>query len=219
MGVRQLKVKIFNDIKESTLELGVATDATVETVVGQVRAHKGWPSSQNVRLLCAGQELFLDDRISKASSNVLHCIATETAACRASCKQTSKGQHQQHTPPVDWLEVVNPSMVLMWIFGSILAVLWLLLMFCAHMFDKTSVVMLCMMTIVFLIPCVLSYVPWLQALSTLGGGSGSSLTPARQQMYHQYTQQTAQRPAGLSSPAIPPRPAPHVQNATRGHSD
>ncbi len=34
----------------------------------------------------------------------------------------------------------------------------------AHMFDRTSVVMLVMMTVAFLIPCVLSYLPWLGAL-------------------------------------------------------
>ncbi|GIL47072.1 hypothetical protein Vafri_3897 [Volvox africanus] len=62
-------------------------------------------------------------------------------------------------PPVDWLDVVDPGTVLMWIFGSILALLWLLFMFYANMFDKTSVVMLVMMTVAFLIPCLLSYLP------------------------------------------------------------
>jgi uncharacterized membrane protein len=42
------------------------------------------------------------------------------------------------------------------------------------MFDRTSVIMLCMMTIAFLIPCVLSYVP---ALRMLQGPGFSSLAP------------------------------------------
>jgi hypothetical protein len=58
----------------------------------------------------------------------------------------------------------------------------LLLLPAAHMFDKTSVVMLCMMTIAFLIPCVISYVPWLRMLST-----PPSLPPQRQQQQQYYS--------------------------------
>jgi hypothetical protein len=53
------------------------------------------------------------------------------------------------------------------------------------MFDKTSVVMLCMMTFAFLIPCALSYMPGLSFLNTYSyapasaGGQGAG-APAGQ---------------------------------------
>jgi hypothetical protein len=101
------------------------------------------------------------------------------------------------------------------------------------MFDKTSVVMLCLMTIAFLIPCVLSYVPCLRMLN----GPISHLPPARQPLYYYAapdaaipginSQQQASQPWDVCSHAaahtarwgdpaystqIPPRPAPQVRH-------
>jgi hypothetical protein len=94
----------------------------------------------------------------------------------------------------------------------------------AHMFDRTSVIMLCMMTIAFLIPCVLSYVP---ALRMLQGSSGfSSLTPGRSTSRPQH--RAAYSPSAVAAGGtwaaystgstytgvIPPRPAARVRPGT-----
>jgi hypothetical protein len=103
--------------------------------------------------------------------------------------------------------------------------LMLLLFLAAHMFDKTSVVMLCMMTIAFLIPCVLSYVPCLRMLS-----APPSLPPSRQQQYYYSSLQHSSSQAYASAysthtssssygaqhaaaygTAVPPRPAARVR--------
>lgn len=92
----------------------------------------------------------------------------------------------------------------------------------AHMFDRTSVIMLCMMTIAFLIPCVLSYVP---ALRMLQGPGFSSMTPRPSSSFDlrgSYSPTTtaaagsggtwASYSTGSSyTGAIPPRPAARVR--------
>lgn len=94
------------------------------------------------------------------------------------------------------------------------------------MFDRTSVIMLCMMTIAFLIPCVLSYVP---ALRMLQGPGFSSLTPRHSSSGGSYEHRPAYSPtpaagSGQSWPSystgssytgsIPPRPAARVRPGT-----
>lgn len=92
----------------------------------------------------------------------------------------------------------------------------------AHMFDKTSVVMLCMMTIAFLIPCVLSYVP---ALRMLQGPGFNSLGPTGPRHSSGYDARgpvsggaaaaagawPAYSTGGSYTGAIPPRPAARVR--------
>jgi hypothetical protein len=86
------------------------------------------------------------------------------------------------------------------------------------MFDKTSVVMLCMMTFAFLIPCALSYMPGLSFLHTY------SYAPASAAQQQQAGQQRAHDPATAHATAlqqrqmqqrsgIPPRPPARVQPA------
>lgn len=230
MGSGELRVK-FSDESEQTV--AVAPEDTFEDVARRVRSSKGWSDTQNVRFICSGQEMYMQDSVSRASGCVLHCIATDMAHRYTSAKQAYKASEQQHAPAVDWLEVVDPGTVLMWIFGSILALLWLLFVFYAHMFDKTSVVMLCMMTIAFLIPCVLSYVPWLRMLNT----PIHTIPPARQQMYYYDDGRgraqfgpASYAPAGSAAAGgaaggwssygagIPPRPAARVRGPGSGNS-
>lgn len=86
--------------------------------------------------------------------------------------------------------------------------------------------MLCMMTIAFLIPCVLSYVP---ALRMLQGPGFSSLTPRHSSSGGSYEHRPAYSPtpaagSGQSWPSystgssytgsIPPRPAARVRPGT-----
>ncbi|GLC45030.1 hypothetical protein PLESTM_001679100 [Pleodorina starrii] len=116
-------------------------------------------------------------------------------------------------PPVDWLDVVDPGTVLMWIFGSILALLWLLFSLYSNMFDKTSVVMLIMMTVAFLIPCLLSYLPCPMFLQPQPSRPASG----PYNMYDPATGRSTAVPANATwqrhpyDGDIPPRPAARVR--------
>ncbi|KAF6263480.1 hypothetical protein COO60DRAFT_1489890 [Scenedesmus sp. NREL 46B-D3] len=216
----------FSDERE--VQVTVGASATFEEVAVKVRSARGWDNQQNVRFICSGQEMYMQDSVSRACCSVLHCIASD-AASRHSCARQAGLKSDAHAQSVDWLEIVDPGIVLMWIFGSILGLLWLLFVFYAHMFDKTSVAMLCMMTVAFLIPCVLSYVPWLRMLT-----ASPSMPVPRQQQQQQYyyssTPETGDRQfagtsaahrgsgygAGLQGAAAygasaPPRPAARVR--------
>lgn len=219
----------FSDEQEVQVEVGAS--ATFEDVAVQVRSARGWEEQQNVRFICSGQEMYMQDSVSRACCSVLHCIASDTASRYTSARQAGCKADAQ-VQAVDWLEVVDPGTVLMWIFGSILALLWLLFVFYAHMFDRTSVVMLCMMTVAFLIPCVLSYVPCLRMLNA----AAHSIPPARQQQQQQhyssslrsssqpyvdtYTMRSSSSSSGAGygfhgaaayGTAVPPRPAARVR--------
>ncbi len=78
----------------------------------------------------------------------------------------------------------------------------------AHMFDRTSVVMLCMMTVAFLIPCALSYVPWPFLQPQLARPYASHADPALGRSTAVHTPSAAQRHAYAGD--IPPRPAARV---------
>lgn len=219
-----LRVKVGG--REEVLVLQVHPSDTMQDVAQQVRKSQEWPAQQHVRFISSGQELFLDDSVAKALGSVLHCIASQGPAVKlATTGKTCHGQKGvQQSPASDWLEMVDPGTVLMWIFGSILALLWLLFVCVAHMFDRTSVIMLCMMTIAFLIPCVLSYIP---ALRMLQGSSGfSSLTPGRSTHHQQHRAAYSPSAAAAGGPwaaystgstytgVIPPRPAARVRPGT-----
>lgn len=159
------KVKLISNA-DVDFEVGVPAGATVQVLIDEVRRAKEVPAHRWVRVICAGKELFWDDPVAKATGRVLHCTLCDAQPQRPlpqpkmMAPLPAQPMEPPPPPPVDWLDVVDPGTVLMWIFGSILALLWLLFMFYAHMFDRTSIVMLCMMTVAFLIPCALSYVPW-----------------------------------------------------------
>ena len=98
------------------------------------------------------------------------------------------------------------------------------------MFDKTSLVMLCMMTFAFLIPCALSYMPGLTFLNSYSHAPASQhlqhLQHLQQQQRHQHHQHLGYEQAAAHSGAvsqaglqqrqvqragIPPRPPARVQ--------
>eukprot|EP00882_Tetradesmus_deserticola_P002365 GHRQ01002523.1.p1 GENE.GHRQ01002523.1~~GHRQ01002523.1.p1 ORF type:complete len:242 (+),score=80.43 GHRQ01002523.1:222-947(+) len=185
----------FSD--EQELQVEIAASATFKDVALKVCAAKGWGNQQHVRFICSGQEMYMQDSVSRACCSVLHCIATDTAS-RYSCAKQAGYKSGAQAQAVDWLEVVDPGTVLIWIFGSILALLWLLFVLNAHMFDKTSVAMLCMMTVAFLMPCALSYAPGLHMPRF-----SQSLPPSRQQQQQQYHNGSTPRSGGLQYAGAP----------------
>jgi hypothetical protein len=71
----------------------------------QVRKSQEWPAQQHVRFISAGQELFLDDAVSKALGSVLHCIASQGPAVKlTTAGKTGHGQKGvQQSPAADWV--------------------------------------------------------------------------------------------------------------------
>lgn len=108
--------------------------------------------------------------------------------------------------------------------AAVVFLLWLCTAGCcfaAHMFDKTSVIMLCMMTVAFLIPCVLSYVP---ALRMLHGSGALHPSPRHTSSYDIRSAVGSNAASGAGWPgysssgtytgAIPPRPHARVRPGT-----
>mmetsp|Transcript_6393 Transcript_6393/g.14215 ORF Transcript_6393/g.14215 Transcript_6393/m.14215 type:complete len:211 (+) Transcript_6393:177-809(+) len=199
---------------EADLLIALQPGDRCDVVAQKVRQHKQLPPTKHVRIICAGKELYPDDLVSSASAKVFHCIITDNVPQRpAENSKPEPPPAPPEPPPVDWLDMVDPGTVLMWIFGSILAVLWLLYIVFAHMFDRTSLVILSMMTVAFLIPCVLSYLPWPTFLQP-------HVRPYQPGIYDPAMgQSTALYPGGAyarhpHSGAIPPRPPARVRPAS-----
>ncbi|KAF8065492.1 TPP1 [Scenedesmus sp. PABB004] len=217
---RTLRVKTAGT--EQALEIAVDAAASLADVARQVRAAKGWPEAQHLRFICGGQELLLSDPVSRAG-DVLHCIPTDAAPRRPAAA------HKPEAAAVDWLELLDPGIVLMWLFGCILAMLWLLFACHASMFDRTSLAMLVLMTGAFMVPCALAH-PCLRRLSAAplaGGalhgvhGAGQLRTPgALDGLAAAAAPPPPQPPApawqGYHGGAIPPRPAARVRGPGRG---
>lgn len=69
----------------------------------QVREKQGWSDSQHVRFICGGQEMYMQDSVSRASGSVLHCIASDAAHRFTSVKQAGHKASDQQTAAVDWV--------------------------------------------------------------------------------------------------------------------
>jgi hypothetical protein len=68
----------------------------------QVRSARGWDEQQNVRFICSGQEMYMQDSVSRACCSVLHCIASDTASRYSSARQAGcKSDAQEQA--VDWV--------------------------------------------------------------------------------------------------------------------
>ena len=104
-----------------------------------------WQPTKHVRLLCAGREMFPDDPVTKATASTLHCMATDAMPAATSPARKVSPTPPPEQPPVDWvrvsgdtlqsesmrtklscpcclgapqLDVVDPGVILMWIFGT-----------------------------------------------------------------------------------------------------
>lgn len=218
MAEPEITFRIKFASSDPDLTLAVPSTSTFALIIQQLKEAKQWQPAKHVRILCAGREMFPNDSVTKAAAKILHCMATDATPRIVSPvrKASPPPAPPPEQPPVDWLDVVDPGVILMWIFGSILGLLWLLFIFYAHMFDRTSVVMLCMMTVAFLIPCVLSYMPWPAFLHThprpVPNAGTETFDPAtgRSTAVHHPAAWNRHVP----DESIPPRPQPRVRVGT-----
>lgn len=83
-------------------------------VTMQVRQKKQVPPEKHVRIICSGKELYPDDALSKATSNVLHCTINELAP-QAPPRQGQPPRRPPvppppavEQPPLDWVRLDLP---------------------------------------------------------------------------------------------------------------
>ncbi|KAK9814152.1 hypothetical protein WJX72_001316 [[Myrmecia] bisecta] len=154
-----LTVKVVN---HGDLQLAVQPKEQIRTVVLEICARQQWPSTMRVRLICGGRELAEYELVESLSSSVLHCIATAEPPC--ALKPSRADRSTVDRAPQDWMDTVDPSTVLMWIFGAILVTVGLFCAVSADSYNRTSLTMLASMTVVYIIV----FFPWLRSLSMLG---------------------------------------------------
>lgn len=117
-------------------------------------------SGQHLRFICAGREVYDKDTVPAGS--VLHCIPTLFAPQRTTAPAAVKREEPATSsrPAADWIDTLDLGNVLLWVLGSLLVLFWLVYLINRHMFDRVSLVMLSTMTFSFLIPYIVSLIPW-----------------------------------------------------------
>lgn len=111
MSAIEFRIK-FPDAQQDVV-LTAAAEDTFAAVAQRLRACKGWNELQHVRLICGGQELYMDDVCSRASGNVLHCIPAAQERHRG-IDQATLGAKQA----VDWVSHFSRSPELGAFFGD-----------------------------------------------------------------------------------------------------
>ncbi|GMH40441.1 hypothetical protein BSKO_08345 [Bryopsis sp. KO-2023] len=202
---RLLKVKFANGDQDLSVELNNLSD-DAGTLFRKVREAKRWSESHHVRLIAGGRELFATDPVKNVTCDVLHCIVSDFKPKRGDERNRSSVDQ----PQTDWFDMVDPGLVLMWIFGLMLGLFWMLFFCCGDMFDNASVAMLAVMTVAFVIPCAASHCPWPQSWQ-VNVSSSSVDTPVSFSSSISYGNTTAQR--RTPSTYIPPRPHAPVRGS------
>jgi len=166
----------------------------------QVKVVRKLAPNKFVRIICSGKEFYAGDLVSRATSKVLHVIITDMEPQPQATVHNVDPPRRvvQEQPPADWdfWDTIDPGTVLVYIFGAILSVLWILLLFIPRMFDRTSVIILCMMTVAFLLPVALSFCPF-----------PTFLTP-------QPAPRAGQPPYGAAGAAAPAAPGGYYSDGT-----
>lgn len=163
---------------------------------------KAVPAFKQVRLICAGRELSPEDPLYRVSTAVMLCMISDAPLPQP----LDELLPQQPAPPtrlqrlLDWLDTVDPAVVLMWAFGIILAIAWLtlLVLYPTHA-NRNSITVLYMMTVVLIIPCGLSYSMFSSSASRQRRNNASTMG----------TSESADGPYG--GMVIPPRPHAQVR--------
>lgn len=193
MALTVYRVKFINSEPDfETTELG--PDAICDDIMCQIRDYKMLPHYTVIRLICCGRELYPEDPVDRATSNVVHCIVSDGAPP----ERTEYPVRTVDPPPPDWLDMINLGAVLMWLFCTILTILWFGFVIYPFLYDRTSFLILCMMTVSHFIPNLL----WLLLPPPAAPGMMMyDPAMARSNILH--------TGPGLHGP-IPPRPAARI---------
>lgn len=80
----------------------------------QVRKVQEWDVEQHMRFISSGQELFMDDSVSRAAGSVVHCIASQCPAQKFPAPKSGNAQKGTHSPAVDWVRLDSLSATATW---------------------------------------------------------------------------------------------------------
>ncbi|KAK9822184.1 hypothetical protein WJX81_008194 [Elliptochloris bilobata] len=166
MGTSDELVIKFADGQSEDLVLHTGECGMLE-LVEKIREAKGWPASRHLRLVAAGRELWDDDRIVPEACAVLHCVASDRAP-----PQGRRRPRRDEQPAADWVDSLDPGTCLMWIFGSLLSLFWLMFAFYGDLFDRASIIMLSTMTVAFVAPWTASGGPQGGAIRAMSSHRG-----------------------------------------------
>jgi hypothetical protein len=155
---KKFVVKFVNADPDETIE--VQGLETVASVVNQIRIKKQWNLGKRIRLVSGGRELFEEDSVATTSSSILHCIVTDAVPSLGKPRRPSQGLRTTvDQPQTDWMDTVDPSTVLMWIFGAVLVAVAIFYACSADSYHSTSLTMLGSMTVVYIIV----FFPWFRS--------------------------------------------------------
>eukprot|EP00798_Chlamydomonas_sp_ICE-L_P001465 gene1465-32843_t len=157
----------------------------------------------------ARRELYPEDPVGRAITNVVHCMISDgVAPIRTESPRRNVDEPAlMEPPPPEWLDLIDPIAVLMWILGTILVILWFLFVIYPSLFDRTSFLFLSMMTVAYFIPYILSFIPVLAFLQPppIPSIPGMDYDPAMGMS----TSYMSPGTSNLNGP-IPPRPAARI---------
>ncbi|CAD7698083.1 unnamed protein product [Ostreobium quekettii] len=115
-------------------------------------------------------------------------------------------------------DMVDPGVVLMWIFGVMLGLFWILYFLCGEMFDTASVAMLALMTLAFMVPFLVARIPFNTPWNTSWDEQMPPENLDRTSTYYGAARYRAVRRASRSrnrrafhSDKVPPRPHARLQ--------
>lgn len=122
---RQLTVKLTSEAGEQCVRMEASLNDTVATICSKVRHNQEWRLSKRIRMFCAGRELFEEETVAEIPGSVLHCTATDSPLQSLSKSRmwdiSQRACQRTASVPAEWVEGVDPSTVLAWVCGLMLA--------------------------------------------------------------------------------------------------
>jgi len=150
----------FASHTEKDLQLSFQPMEQAARLIDEIRMRKAVPAFKQVRLVCSGRELSPEDPLRLAvTSGVLLCMISDVPPppmTQLLAQEPPQANRLQRF--IEWLDAVDPTVVLVWAFGIILAIAWLtlLVLYSTHAINN-SITVLYRLTIVLVILCGISY--------------------------------------------------------------
>jgi hypothetical protein len=125
------RIRFATTHTEEDLEVSLAPTELIATLIDEVRARRAVPAFKQVRLICSGRELYPDDPLYKVSSVVVLCMISDVPPP----PPLDEPPPVAPAPPsrlqrlLDWLDTIDPAVVLMWASCILLSIAWLTLLF------------------------------------------------------------------------------------------
>lgn len=203
---RCLRVKFLDGGPD--LEVEVKSSETIDGLMAEIRRRKGWATESRVRVIAGGKEQFPEGKVENVHCDVLHCVLCENKPGSGA----GKCLPGRARPQTDWLDVIDPGVLLKWILGMMLTIFWILFFYCGSHFDTASIAMLAVLTTAFVVPCAANHWSWPQSWQVNVHNSAQELLVGVSNSIS-YDNADLHR---LPLQSIPPRPQAPIQGAGVG---